>query len=151
MRTIKGDNGMRKDRDYVFLSGPVKYEADGGHGWRDEVYRYACNCDWYLRVFDPTSFFDYEWSDEFQKTDRQIKEYYLQAIRKATVVLVNLNYTECSVGTGIEVQAANDAGVPCVGWGKEHVYPWVRDACTVVFDDLKTALEYITSYYDFDL
>ena len=141
---------MRKNRDYIFLSGPVKYEDDGGHGWRDKVYRYACNCDWYLRVFDPTAMFDYDWSDEFQKTDRQIREYYFQAIKGSTVVLINLEGTDRSIGSGMEVQYAVDHDIPVIGFGKENIYPWIKDSCTVVFDDLDTALDYITSYYDFD-
>ena len=139
-----------KNRDYVFLSGPIKNTADGGQGWREKVYQYSRNADWYLRVFDPGDYFDYSWNDEFQVSDRQIREYYFQAIKKATVVLCNLNETAFSVGTAFEVQYACDHDVPVIGWGTEAVYPWVKDSCTVTFDELDTALEYVTCYYDFD-
>ena len=144
------DKRMRKNRDYVFLSGPVKYESDGGHSWRDEAYRYSKNCDWYLRVIDPTAYFSYDWKDEFQQTDRQIRDFYFQAIKISTVVLVNLSGTNSSIGTGMEVQYAVDHEIPVIGFGTEDVYPWIKDSCTVVFDDLETALGYITTYYDFD-
>ena len=137
-------------REHIFLSGPVKYESDGGHGWRDSVYRYASDCDWYLRVFDPTEYFDYSWSDDFQVSDKQIREYYFQAIKGATVVLVNLEGTNRSIGTGMEIQYAVDHDVPVIGFGLNNIYPWIKDSCTVTFDDLDTALDYITAYYDFD-
>lgn len=136
-------------KDYVFLSGPVKH-TDDGEGWRNEVFSFARDADWYLRIFDPCEYFDYSWSDEFQKSDRQIREYYFQAIKKANVVLCNLNETEFSVGTGMEVQYAVDHDIPVIGWGTEVVYNWVKDSCTVVFDTLEDALEYITMYYDLD-
>ena len=138
------------DRDYIFLSGPVKFETDGGHTWRDEVFRYARACDWYMRVFDPTDYFDYAWSDPFTKSDKQIREFYYEAIRSARLILVNLNNTDKSVGTGMEIAYANCKGKTIIGFGTTNVYNWVQDLCTVSFDDLATALDYITTYYDFD-
>lgn len=137
-------------RKHVFLSGPVKYEKDGGVEWRLRVYQCARENEWVLRVFDPTEYFDYQWDGRYQKTDRQIKEYYLQAIKKSEIVLVNLNGTIKSVGTGMEIQYALDHDIPVIGWGNTDVYPWIRDACTVVFETLEEALDYVQTYYDYD-
>lgn len=101
-------------------------------------------------MIDPTAYFSYDWKDEFQQTDRQIRDFYFQAIRISTVVLVNLSGTNSSIGTGMEVQYAVDHEIPVIGFGTEDVYPWIKDSCTVTFDDLETALGYITTYYDFD-
>lgn len=126
----------------------MKFEEDGGHGWRERVGKYAED-HWYISVFDPTVFFDYEWSKSFQKSDHQIREYYFEAIKKSRLVLINLNNSDRSVGTGMEATYASCKGKTIIGFGTENVYNWVKDLCTVVFDDLETALEYITCYYTF--
>lgn len=135
-------------KKYVFLSGPILNAEDAGRDWRLQVFEYAQDLDWGLKVFDPGGFFDYDWDFDYQKTDRQIREYYFQKIKKAEVVLVNLNGTDSSIGTGCEVTYASCHDVPVVGWGTDNVYPWVRDMCTVVFDTLEEALGYLSMYYD---
>ena len=135
---------------YVFLSGPILNAEDGGKSWRRQVYKYAYDHEWNLKIFDPDEFFDYDWDNQYQKSDRQIREYYFQGIKKAEVVLVNLNGTKSSIGTGCEVTYANCHDVPVVGWGNQDVYPWVRDMCTVVFDTLEEALGYLSVYYDLE-
>lgn len=48
------------NKKYIYLAGPVKYEEDGGTGWRLDAYRFAKDSDWmFLNVFDPTEWFDY--------------------------------------------------------------------------------------------
>jgi nucleoside 2-deoxyribosyltransferase len=135
---------------YVFLSGPILNTEDGGKSWRRQVYKYVYDHEWRLKVFDPDEFFDYNWDNQYQKSDRQIREYYFHWIKKAEVVLVNLNGTDSSIGTGCEVTYANCYDVPVVGWGTKYVYPWIRDMCTVVFDTLEEALGYLSAYYDLE-
>ena len=62
-------------------------------------------------------------------------------------MLVNLNHTNTSVGTGMEVQKAIDWSVPIIGFGTTDIYPWIKDSCDVVFENLQEALEYIKEYY----
>lgn len=133
---------------HIYLAGPCKYEEDGGKNWRCKVSLHSIQNSWDIKVWDPTAYFDYECNSEFQKTDRQIREFYFQAIKKAEAVLVNLNGTDRSIGTAMEVQYAVDHDVPVIGFGDVDVYPWVRDSCTVVFDTLDKALLYIGIYYD---
>lgn len=42
-------------KKYIYLAGPVKFEEDGGTGWRIEAYKYSKDRDWMsLKLFDPT-------------------------------------------------------------------------------------------------
>ena len=57
------------------------------------------------------------------------------------MILVNLNNTENSVGTGQELQYAVDKGIPVIGFGKQNVYEWLPEDCDVVFDTLEEAVD----------
>ena len=136
-------------KKYVYLAGPVKYEEDGGTGWRLDVYKYSKDRGWiFLAVFDPTEWFTYSQDDEYHLSDRQIREYYFQAIKRSFLVLVNLSGTDKSIGTGMEIQYVVDHDVPVIGFGTEGIYPWIADSCTVCFNTLDEALRYIEIYYD---
>ena len=66
------------------------------------------------------------------------------------MILVNLNNTENSVGTGQELQYAVDKGIPVIGFGKQNVYEWLPEDCDVVFDTLEEAFkswDYVNYYY----
>ena len=135
-------------KKYIYLAGPVKFEEDGGTGWRIEAYKYSKDRDWMsLKLFDPTQWFDYSY-DEYHLSDRQVREYYFHAIKNSELVLVNLSGTDKSIGTGMEIQYAVDHDVPVIGFGTEDVYPWIMDSCIVCFNTLDEALKYIEIYYD---
>ena len=136
-------------KKYIYLAGPVKYEEDGGTGWRQDVYKYSKNRDWTsYKVFDPTEWFAYSDENIYHLSDRQVREYYFHAIKNSELVLVNLSGTDRSIGTGMEVQYAVDHDIPVIGFGDTDVYPWIADSCTVRFNTLKEALYYIEIYYD---
>ena len=49
----------------------------------------------------------------------------------------------------MEVQYAADHDVPVIGFGNDNVYPWIRDTCTVIFDTMEEALDYVIRFYEF--
>ena len=82
-------------------------------------------------------------------TAKQTKNFYIKyLIANSDLILVNLNNTENSVGTGQELQYAVDKGIPVIGFGKQNVYEWLPEDCDVVFDTLEEAVDYIINYYD---
>ena len=98
-------------------------------------------------LYDPTEYFPRDGSKSI--TAKQTKNFYIKyLIANSDLILVNLNNTENSVGTGQELQYAVDKGIPVIGFGKQNVYEWLPEDCDVVFDTLEEAVDYIINYYD---
>ena len=133
----------------IYLAGACRDVPDGGVEWRktasERLEKIAEWCGRSVRVIDPTKYFSYEIKKH--RTDKQVKEFYLSKVAKCDIVLLNLNNTSCSVGTGQECQFAKDHGIPIIGFGTEDVYPWLDVDCQVVFEDMTLALDYIRDYY----
>ena len=49
--------------------------------------------------------------------------YFLHKVSKSDLLLVNLDNSNSSVGTGMEVQKAFDTGIPIIGFGTKNIYP----------------------------
>ena len=129
----------------IYLAGACACENDEGRGWREELIRDYRNSD-YLKMINPLDYFRY--SENWHKTNKQVKEYYLSRIRKCDVVLVNLNNSAYSCGTAQEVQYAIDHDIPVIGFGNDNVYTWIAEVdCQVVFDNKEEAVQYILEYY----
>lgn len=97
-------------------------------------------------VFIPSRFFSYE--SEYQSS-RQLLDYYSYMISKSEVVVVNLDYSAGSVGTGVEIGLAVSLGKPIIGIVLDNtdVYELVDAACTAIFFSLEEAADYIFKYY----
>ncbi len=48
------------------------------------------------------------------KTEKQCMNYFLHKVSKSDLLLVNLDNSNSSVGTGMEVQKAFDTGIPII-------------------------------------
>ena len=134
----------------IYLAGRCKGLMDGGKEWRSSakmiLNTIAEAIGTKVTVFDPTNYFGYD--EKKHKTQKQIKDYYFNTIRHCDIVLLNLNGTEYSIGTAQEVQYAVDNNIPVIGFGTEHVYPWLSEVdCQVCFDSIHEALDYIRDYY----
>ena len=133
----------------IYLAGPVKYEDDGGTGWREkatEIIRQATNdLDIKVRVFDPTKYFTYD--EVSHQSDTQVKKYYLDQILHSNIILCNLTRTTTSPGTAEELQYAVDHDVQIIGFGDEEVYPWLKVDCQCTFPSMLQAIDYIVDYY----
>lgn len=122
--------------------------ANQQNNWRNDV------VSWFsdkgidnVKCFVPRNYFNYE--ENLHKTERQVQEYYLNRVEKSDLVVVNLEYSASSVGTGKELERAVCRNVPIVGYmpTDTEVYPWCHDDCTVVFRDLDEMCSYIQKYY----
>ena len=116
----------------IYLAGACKGLVDEGTSWRNEAFERFILADGSKSI-----------------TAKQTKNFYIKyLIANSDLILVNLNNTENSVGTGQELQYAVDKGIPVIGFGKQNVYEWLPEDCDVVFDTLEEAVDYIINYYD---
>ena len=68
---------------------------------------------------------------------------------KSDVLLLNLDWSNKSVGSGIEMEHALYKGIPIIGFGNkpETWYSWEKTSASIIFDSLGEALEYINDNY----
>lgn len=131
----------------IFISGAEKNAPEGFGSWRNEVKNWSA---WTsnITILDPVEHFNY--IDKTPTQPRQCSNYFMWLIDRCDVLLVNLDYTEASVGTGCEVQHAYDMKKPIIGFGikKETWYEWTHEKCEVIFETYEEALDYILEYYN---
>ena len=70
-------------------------------------------------------------------------------IDKCDALLINLDYSNVSVGSGMEVEHAYCHNVPIIAFGSkpDTWYNWTKERTTVILNDLDEAIEYIHNYY----
>ena len=134
----------------IYLAGASKNVPDEGFTWRksaeNELYRYADILNYKIKVINPNDYFTYK--EKRHKTNKQIKEFYMDKVRHSNLILVNLNNTNTSPGTAQELQCASDNLIPIIGFGTENIYLWLSEAdCQVVFNEMNEAIEYIVNFY----
>ena len=99
-----------------------------------------------IMVFNPC--LAYSPSDNRHKTEKEVMRYEIYNLKKADVVVVNLNNQD-SIGTCMEIAIAHDHGIPIVGLydGDEPLHPWLEECCTRVCDSMDELIEYVADYY----
>ena len=138
------------ERFNIYLAGSCKNEIDEGKGWREKVATIFNNHieskDYKIVVIDPTKYFSYA-DRKDHETDKQIMEFYLDQIRHSRIVLVNLNNSTVSVGTGMEIMYARCHDIPIIGFGDSEIYPWIDISCQKTCKSMLEAINYISEYY----
>lgn len=134
----------------IYLAGACKNIPDEGAAWREQatvILNQAAEWkDSKVTVINPLDYFTY--AENKQRSHKQVKNFYLNQIRKCDVILVNLSQTNSSPGTAQEVQFAVDNDIPVIGFGTSEVYPWISDVdCDVTFESITEAINYIRDYY----
>lgn len=134
----------------IYLAGACKNVSDEGVSWRNDatimLQQIAEWCGKEITIIDPTKYFSY--SANKHKSQKQVKEFFINKISKCDLVLVNLNDSDSSVGTGQETQAARMMHIPIIGFGTKNIYPWIQEVdCEVSFDSMHEAVDYIRDYY----
>lgn len=137
----------------IYLAGAVKNMPDEGSQWRREATNRFLQIeelsDIEIAIINPTKYFTY--SENKHKTQKQVKEFYLNKILNCDLVLCNCDYSDSSIGTAQEIQYAVDHNIPVIGFGTKNTYPWITEVdCQVVFDTMDKAIEYIANYYLFN-
>lgn len=128
----------------VYLSGATKNVDKEFQNWRN---RYMEFFDINLNFIDPIRYFNY--TDKKPKTNKQCLDLFMWQIDNSDVLLVNLDYSEVSIGTAMEVEHAYCNNIPIIAFGEkdETWYSWIVERASVIFDSLEEALCYIDDYY----
>lgn len=134
----------------IYLAGACKNVPDEGREWRERATKMLVqSADWQsseIKIINPLDFFSY--GEQKHKSHKQVKNFYLDKIRHCDVILVNLDNSAESVGTGMEVQCASENRIPIIGFGTQNIYPWISEVdCQVTFDTMTGAIDYIRDYY----
>lgn len=133
----------------IYLAGKCKdLSFEESDSWRKVIKKILeeVHSDYKVKVFNPNDYFNYY--EKLHKTNKQIKEFFFSRLDKCNLVIVNLNNSNSSVGTGQELQRASDMGIPIIGFGTEEVYPWESEVdCQVVFNTMDECIKYAIDYY----
>ena len=132
----------------VYLSGSVKHTSEDFQSWRTRCQMLSYN-GYYtnLDFIDPNSYFNY--TNKQPTTDKQCLDLFMWQVKQCDVVLCNLDYSNISIGTSMEVEHAYCHGIPIIGFGEkvETHYPWIKERCSVILKDLDEAIDYINDTY----
>ena len=99
----------------------------------------------------PPCYYNYE--EQNHKSEREIFLWELNHVRTCNIFVVNLEDVETSVGSLMELGAAVGANlcganISIIGIGDEKKikYPWIKEACLRIEDNIKDAAEFIAGY-----
>ena len=128
----------------IYTSGAEKNATTEHTSWRQEIKTLENK---YIKFINPMNHFDYDTRPA--SSAKECRNYFMWLIDKCDIVLVNLDYTDKSVGTGMEVHHAYDTNKPIIGFGikQDTWYEWVIDECDVVFNTAEEAIDYIITHY----
>lgn len=119
--------------------------------WRTNVKNAILYGDYdydYKPIFvDPTTRYNFE--EKTHKTEREVFEYDLNAVRKSDLVVVNFNRPG-SLGTAVELAVAMEHRIPVVGLNcgdHDDIHPWLECCCMRMCDNMKELVDYIVEYF----
>ena len=96
--------------------------------------------------FDPTQYYNYE--EKLHKSEKEVMEFELSALRKSDLVIVNFNEPR-SIGTAIELAIAKELRIPIIGLNKDkkEIHPWLLECTTRMCDDMEELIQHIVDFY----
>ena len=96
-------------------------------------------------IFDPTKYYNFE--EKRHKSESEIMEFDLNALRKSDLIVVNFNGD--SVGTDMELMLAKELNIPIIGLNKDKrkLHPWIECCCTRICDDMRELVEHVVEFY----
>lgn len=134
----------------IYLSGSmsgVSFEEQSK--WRKQVqdainFNYDCEKKPYF--FNPVNYYNFE--EVRHKSEREVMEFDLNALRYSDLVIVNFN-DPTSIGTAMELMLAKERNIPIIGFGVngQTIHPWLLECCTRVCDSLREAVEHVVDFY----
>ena len=132
----------------VYLSGSIKNVDNSFQSWRTRCSMLRQN-GYYtnLDFVDPNTYFNY--TNKLPNTDKQCIDLFMWEIEKCDVLLLNLDYSNISIGTGQEVEHAFCHNIPIIAFGEkpETWYSWTKERASALFDTLDDAIEYLNNTY----
>ncbi len=134
----------------VYLSGGMgNLSFEEQSKWRNQMInaiKFNYEYDKKIVFFNPVDYYNFE--EKKQKTEREVMEFDLNALRNSNLVIVNFN-DPTSLGTCAELAIAYEMKIPIIGINRDNneLHPWLECFCNRMCDSLKEAAEYIVEFY----
>lgn len=137
----------------------VKIYLSGGMGdlsfeeqskWRKQVINAILFGDYHWEkkpiFFNPVDY--YNFTEVRYKSEREVVEFDLNALRKSDLVIVNFNDPK-SLGTCAELAIAYEMKIPVIGINKDgkELHPWLIEFTTRMCDNIREAVEYVIDFH----
>lgn len=99
-----------------------------------------------VHFFDPTQYYNFE--ENRHKSEFEIMEFDLNALRKSDLIIVNFNQPS-SIGTAMELMLAKELNIPIIGLNKDkkEIHPWLECCCNRMCDDMRELVTHIVEFY----
>lgn len=134
----------------IYLSGgmgALSFEEQSK--WRQQVMdaiRFNYDCEKKVSFFNPVNYYNFE--EVRYKTQREVMQFDLNALRNSDLVIVNFN-DPSSLGTCAELAIAYDMKKPIIGINKDNkeLHPWLECFCDRMCESIKEAVEYVVEFH----
>jgi nucleoside 2-deoxyribosyltransferase len=135
----------------VYLSGGMgSLSFEEQSKWRKQVINAILFGDYHYEkkpiFFNPVDY--YNFTDVRYKSEREVMEFDLNALRHSDLVIVNFNDPN-SLGTCAELAIAKELHIPVIGINKDklELHPWLVEFTTRMCDDIREAVEHVVDFY----
>lgn len=134
----------------IYLSGGMaSLSMEEQSKWRKQIIneiKINRHCEKKPVFFNPVDYYNSE--EKRHKTEKEIVEFDLNAIRNSDLIIVNFNDPK-SLGTCAELAIAYDRHIPIIGINKSgaELHPWLTEFTTRMCDDVREAVEYVVDFY----
>ena len=134
----------------IYLSGGIgNISFEERSKWRQQVIdaiKFNYDCEKEPIFFNPVNYYDFE--EVRYKTQREVMEFDLNALRNSDLVIVNFN-DPSSLGTCAELAIAYDMKIPIVGINKDgkELHPWLTEFTSRMCYSVREAVEYVVEFY----
>lgn len=135
----------------VYLSGGMgSLSFEEQSKWRKQVINAIKFGDYHYEkkpiFFNPVDY--YNFTEVRYKSEREVIEFDLNALRHSDLVVVNFNDPK-SLGTCAELAIANELRIPVIGINKDgqKLHPWLECFCDRMCSDIREAVEHVVDFY----
>ena len=135
----------------IYLSGGMgNLSMEEQSKWRKQVINAILFGDYHYEkkpvFFNPVDY--YNFTDVRYKSEREVMEFDLNALRHSDLVVVNFNDPK-SLGTCAELAIAKELHIPVIGINKDklELHPWLVEFTTRMCDDIREAVSHVVEFY----
>lgn len=135
----------------IYLSGGMgSLDLEEQSKWRKQVINAILFGDYHWEkkpiFFNPVDY--YNFTDVRYKSEREVVEFDLNALRHSDLVIVNFNDPK-SLGTCAELAIAYEMRIPIIGINKDkaELHPWLVEFTTRMCDDIREAVSHVVDFY----
>lgn len=138
------------EKCHIYLSGGMgNISFEERSKWRKQVIdaiKFNYDCEKEPIFFNPVNYYDFE--EVRYKTQREVMEFDLNALRNSDLVIVNFN-DPSSLGTCAELAIAYEMKIPIVGINKDgkELHPWLSEFTNRMCSSIREAVEYVVEFY----